>query len=110
MSDTVRPISSFPANAVRVDQTPTEARSKLAVAHQRGKPDAATKRLLKANLVCSVLDNKIRKQLYDAELLPVHIGHLVGLLLMEANIDGATVALIEKMAHDAAEAAQNSGK
>jgi hypothetical protein len=106
MAETVRPISSAPANAVRVDQTPTEARSKLAVAHRGGEPDAATKRLLKANLACSVLDAKVRQQLADADLLPVHVEHIIGLLLMESGVDGATVTLVSKLARDAVEAGQ----
>jgi hypothetical protein len=95
---------SAPDHNPRADLTPTQARSKLAVAHMGGDPDPDHKRLLRANLACANLDNKIRKELADVELYPVHVGHLVGLLLMSAGADG--VALIEKLARDAVEARQ----
>lgn len=86
----------------RTDLSTTQARSLVANAH-RG-DDADLIRLHKANLACANLDNKIRIELAVADVAPVHVGHLVGLLLAASHVDGPTVALIEKLARDAAEA------
>lgn len=93
------------SDTVRTDLSTTKARSLVANAHARKDPDLIE--LRKANLACSVLDAKVREQLANATLDPVHVGHLVGLLLMGSGVDGANVQLIEKLARDAVEAVRS---
>jgi hypothetical protein len=90
--------------------SPTKARSKLARLHMGGDPDPDLKRLLKADLACANIDNKVREQLVGARLQPVHVGHLVGLLLMESGVDGANVTLIEKLVREAVDAGHKADK
>lgn len=89
-------------------QSTAKARSRLAIASRSSVDvDEEGMALLRANMACANIDNKIRHQSVDATLRGVHVGHLVGLLLNNANVDGATSTLIEKLARDAVEAAQN---
>ncbi|WP_418062423.1 hypothetical protein [Pimelobacter simplex] len=91
-------------NAARTDLTTAQARSRVANARQHGLPEDLIQ-LYKANLACANIDNKIRIELREAQLDPVHVGHLVGLLMSSSGIDGATVGVVEKLVRDAAERA-----
>ncbi|MCW2767971.1 MAG: hypothetical protein JWO11_3930 [Nocardioides sp.] len=86
----------------------TAARSELARLHVQADPDPDLVLLARAKLVCARLDNRIREYSADAgvRLRPVHVAHLVGLLLAESGVDGSTVGAVERAAHDAVATAQ----
>ena len=85
----------------------TKARSAIARLH-RGteEPDPELLALARANMACAKIDARIREVTTDAELNGAHVGHLVGLLLMQTRVGGETVQLIEKLAADAVASAQ----
>lgn len=89
----------------------TAARSELARLHSGNpNPDQDLVELARANLVCARLDNRIREYTTanNVRLNDSHVGHLVGLLLMQASVPGDTVTLIEGMVREAVAAAQRA--
>lgn len=90
----------------------TAARSELARLHAANPdPDPAAVQLVRANLVCARIDNRIREYTAQAEvrLSDVHVGHLVGLLLSKSGVDGESVASLERIVREAVAAATQRG-
>ena len=87
----------------------TAARSEKARLHVGNpNPDPAELRRADTNLATAKIDNRIREYVRaaGAPLNSPQTGHLVGLLLMQAGVPGATVQLIEKVAREAVVSAQ----
>lgn len=85
------------------------ARNTLARLYRnKGEPDADQVAAAKANLATSFLDREIRIRTTEVLLDDANVGHLVGLLLMQAGAAGADVTEIESLARFAVRKAQKA--
>jgi hypothetical protein len=75
-------------------------------------PSAEELRRVDTNLATAKIDNRIREYVHEAghPLDHAQTGHLVGLLLMQAGVPGATVSLIENLTRDAVASAQGGAQ
>ncbi len=87
--------------------SPIHARNKLAAAFRKvAPPTPDVEAQLRADLATSKLDAAIRQALRGARLGDAHLGHLIGLLLNESGVDGATSTVLEKMVREAVRTSQ----